>query len=238
VNKLEAKNKAYLYATGKAPAPTTGSKAIKLEGLCSSFYDSWQTEPGMEWQILSKDVSAGLVTADNDTFTLAQPVHFLSQKLKARVRIVNGSNVTYYRIVDANDLNVYPSAAVCALVNNTQIKFAKPFAAGTTQIGGTILVPAISKLPAFVDDTSLILIPQPEWLPWRMAAQYALTDRQLNHLYDDLLAQANEFMKSMKLADTPEGEMTSSTGIDYFGTMGNVGSGVMGTGGTRTDTIF
>jgi hypothetical protein len=42
-------------------------------------------------------------------------------------------------------------------------------------------------------------------------------------MYADLLDQANELMKGMMDANEP-GNGTTSTGIDYFGTLGNVGS--------------
>jgi hypothetical protein len=87
--------------------------------------------------------------------------------------------------------------------------------------GGTIEVPAIIKLDDINSDTSEILIDNPQWLPARLAAQYVFNDRQLNYLYDDLLADANDMMQGMI---DQNGTLSDSynTGIDYFSSMGSV----------------
>lgn len=237
MTRAQAIDDAYLLATGKYPAPTTGSKRNRLTALAKKFYRDWQTEPGEEWDILSSDVSAGTVTA-TDTFELDEEINYISKKLDTLVRIeVSPTNTTYYRVVPASDLSKYAGQNVVAQMSTTEIKFATAFPANSPLLGGTIKVPAILKLEDLDSDSSEVLIINPAWLPARMAAQYVMTDNQLSDLYPDLLDQANELMRGMKQANDPASP-TTSTGIDYFGSLGNVGSGASLGGGSRTDTIW
>jgi hypothetical protein len=82
-------------------------------------------------------------------------------------------------------------------------------------------VPAILKLDDITDDDSEILIDSPAWLPARMAAQYALSYKSLRDKYPDLLDQANEFYDRYESRNT-SGNDSTSTGVDYFASMGNV----------------
>lgn len=175
----------------------------------------------MEWGSLSQIVSGGTVTA-TDTFTLGADIHFISKQSNAVVRVKTGdNNYIYFKTVQPQQLHLYKDSKAVAKVAADTIKFSAPFKVGDQAIGGTIEVPAVVKLDDLNGDTSEVLIDNPAWLPARLAAQYVLTDRQLNYLYDDLLAQANELMISMKSADSAGNESTS-TGIDYFASMGNV----------------
>lgn len=224
MTRLECITNAYLLAAGKATLPT-GNKLAQLNALAIKFYRDWQVEPDTEWNSLYQVVSAGTVTA-TDTFDLDTEINFISKQEGNYVRIktTDGQYISY-QTVKPQQLYQYRTAnAVAHIVTDGvhQVKFSKPFVAGTQPIGGTIEVPAIIKLDDLTSDSSEVLIDQPEWLSERVAAQYAYSYKSTRDMYDDLLALANEHMISMKAANT-SGTESYQTGIDYFALNGNVG---------------
>lgn len=221
--RLDAITTAYQLVTGKSTLPPTGTaKRALLDSLANKFYRDWQTEPGVEWQSLLRQVSAGTATAGQDTYELASAVHFLSKDEHNQVRIKD----TYYKVVTAAQLPKYKDHNAVALytaAGTQSLQFSQPIAEGSALIGETIKVPAIIKLADLTDDSSEVLIDQPEWLGERIAAQYAFSFRSTREMYDDLLALANDRMESMKQANET-GSDSTSTGIDYFALTGNVWS--------------
>lgn len=221
MQRIDAVNQAILIATGKAATPT-GSKLDQLNQLAIKYYRDWQVEPGVEWDSLYQVVSGGTVTA-TDTFDLDTDINYISQRPGNYVRVKLGpDSYINYTVVTPQQLYQSRHANAAAKVADNQIKFSKPFLATDQAFGGTIEVPAIIKLDDLTNDKSEVLIDNPAWLPVRMAAQYVLTNKQLNYLYSDILAQANELMQGMMLNGRPSA--TTSTGIDYFSTLGNVGN--------------
>lgn len=226
MNRLECITEAYVICTGKSTLPT-GTKRDKLNNLAKKLYRDWQTEPGMEWESLYSVVGAGTVTA-TDTFALDTEINFIStsqQRQDNLVRIRYGTSpnysYAYYKSVPYGQLHRHRDTNAVSKVTDNSIKFSKAFTSTSEVFGGTIQVPAIIKLDDLTADTSEILIDNPAWLPARLAAQYVLTDTQLNYLYQDLLDQANELMLGMKIANGTGNESYSS-GVDYFASMGNV----------------
>lgn len=229
---LDAITEAYLLTTKKATPPAVGTaKRSQLTSLAIKFYRDWQTEPGMEWDSLYEvmgTTGTGLTTA-TDTFTLDAAVHFLpkGEQLElncVRVRYGDADAYQYrdYTIVKPSQLHLNRLNDAVALISPTQIKFSRAFTEDDPDFGGTLEVPVITKLTDLSDDDDEILIDQPKWLAERVAAQYALSYKSLRSLYPDLLDLANETMTSMKLANGTGNESTS-TGVDYFAGMGNVG---------------
>lgn len=223
---------AYHYATGKSVdiASISTDKRASLTALAIKFNRQWQTEPGMEWDSLYDVVSAGAVTATN-IFALAEDINFITTEDKhelnnVRVLHLDGVSYTDYTLVKSGQLYRYRNLNAVAFIREAgvaKVKFSKAFTSADAQFGGTIQVPAITKLPDLDTDGSDVLIDDYEWLPWRMAAQYAYSYKSLRDMYDDLLDAANDRMKGMMGRNTA-GDETTSTGIDYFATMGNVGS--------------
>jgi hypothetical protein len=221
MTRLEAITTAFLLATGKSTLPAIGNtKRDLLTSLAVKFYRDWQTETGVEWESLSRDVSAGNASANNDTYPLADDIHFIS-KDENNFTVINN---TKFKVVSFRQLSKYQySNAVAHIVEDGShsIKFSKAFATGDALIGKEILVPCIIKLEDIAKDDSDILIDQPEWLAERVAAQYAYSFKSLRDMYDDLLAMANDRMNSMKAANGT-GSESYNTGVDYFATYGNV----------------
>ena len=222
MTRLEAITEAYLIATGKTTLPAEGSsKRNKLTGLAKKLYRDWQVEKGVEWSSLYAVVSGGTVSA-TDTFELDTDINFISKQEGNFVRIRTAPNsYVNYILCKPQQLYQYRDGNYVAKVADNSVKFSKAFTASDSVFGGTIEVPAIIKLDDINSDTSEILIDNPQWLPARLAAQYVFNDRQLNYLYDDLLADANDMMQGMI---DQNGTLSDSynTGIDYFSSMGSV----------------
>lgn len=222
MNRLDAITTGYMLATSKSTLPAIGtSKRDLLTNLAIKFYQDWQVEPDTEWESLSRDVSAGTATVDNDTFDLADEINFISKDDNNYVTI-NGQR---FQVVKFNQLSKYSTSRAVAhiTVDGTHsIKFSTPFVATDTLVGQEILVPCIIKLDDLTSDKSDVLIDQANWLGERIGAQYAYSFKSLRDMYPDLLDMANETMQSMKAANSSGGE-SYNTEVDYFASMGNVG---------------
>ncbi len=222
--RLDAIKRAWRLAEGKSTStlpPTGNRKRDILTDFAIDYYRDWQVEPGVEWESLSQDVSAGTVTADNDTYDLSEDIHFISKDENNYVVI----NEEKYKVVSVRQLSKYAyGRAVAHIVQDGthSIKFSRPFREGDALIGKEILVPCIIKLDDINSDESDVLIDNPEWLAVRVAAQYCDSFPSKRERYSDLLEQANELMMGMKSANET-GNASYNTGIDYFASIGNVG---------------
>lgn len=231
MTRQEAIEDSYTYATGKVVdiASIPPAKKDLLTRLAIKFYRQWQTEPGMEWDSLYQVVGGGTVSA-TDTFALDTDINFIAiqdQHELNRVRVLHSdsTNYTEYDLVKPGELFQARGRKAVAFTRpsgEASVQFSRAFTSDDPEYGGTIQVPAIIKLDDINADTDDILIDDPEWLPWRMAAQYAYSFTSLRSMYDDLLAAANERMQGMQGRNST-GNETTSTGIDYFAAIGNVG---------------
>lgn len=215
MTKQEAMTEAYLLATGKNTLPTTGgTKYNRLEGLVEKCYRDWQTETGVDWNSLFQVVGAGTVTA-TDTFDLDTEINKVSKRDGDYIRIVTDDYGTInFKLVPATQL--YRDATRNSVAHiGTQLKFSRTFTSTDQEFGGEIQVPAFVKLDDLDNLTDDVLIDNPAWLPAIVAAHYVLSDVQLNFKYPDLIAQANDLMNGMKLANGTQDD-NYTAGENYF----------------------
>lgn len=203
---LESITEAYLLAAGKSTLPAVNSaKYNKLVGFGIKSYRDWQVEKDADWDSLYDVVSAGTVTA-TDEFSIATPIIKISQRPGDYIRIVTVDDEEInYKLIPASRLYSNRYRNVVAKVG-TKLKFPREFTSEDREFGGIIQVPAYVKL-ADLSSGSMsaeILIDNPAWHSTMTAAQYVLTDAQLNYKYPDLIAQAAELMTGMKLANEPQ----------------------------------
>lgn len=211
---LEAMQQAYLLATGKSTLPAEGSsKYNRLYNLVIKFYRDWQTEPGVDWNSLYQLLDSGTITA-TDTFDIDDTIIKLSQRPNDSVRVITTSNTYTFPTVNASRLyqNRYDNAV--AKIGNTLV-FSRAFTSSSNEFGGTLYVPCYVRLDDLSNLSDEVLIDNPAWLPVVVAAQYVLSDAQLQYQYPDLLSQAQDLMDGMKLANEPQDE-TYSDGNYYF----------------------
>lgn len=229
MTRKDAIEDAYSLSTGKAvdisSIPT--DKRDLLTKFAMKFYREWQLEPGMEWDSLYQVIGGGSVTA-TDTFTLDTDINFVATQEQHElntVRILLNDDMNYinYTLVKPGELylNRYQNA-VAHIPSTNSLKFSRKFVSGEQAFGGSIQVPAIIKLDDINSDGDDILLDDPEWLSWRMAAQYVFSFKSLRDMYDDLLNGANDRMQGM-IGRNGSGNDSTSSGVDYFYVMGNVG---------------
>lgn len=225
--RLDAITTAYTLATGKTTLPATGTtKRDRLTALCTVAYE--EIQQALEWDWLYEVVSAGTVTA-TDEFTLAEDVWKITTGDKHElnnVRITYDDQYVEFKLVAASALYRNRMNRVVARTADNKITFGAAFTADDAEFGGTIQVPAIRKLDALTTDADDILIgfngQDAAWLPKRLSALYVRTDSQLNYLYDDLNDEATAYFLGM-VDRNGTGTDSTSTGVDYFATMGSVG---------------
>lgn len=211
---LEAMTEGYLLATGKATLPAAGSaKYNRLLSLAKKIYHDWQTETGVDWNSLHRVLNIGNVTA-TDEFAIGTDIHKISQREEDAIRIVTDDNTHEFMLVPAPRLYRFRYGNAVAHIG-ANLKFSRTFAADDQEFGGAIHVPVFVKLTPLSDPADAVLIDNPNWLPAILAAHYVLSDRQLNYKYPDLIAQANDLMVGMKLANNPQSD-TYNTGEDFF----------------------
>jgi hypothetical protein len=213
-------NDAYLKATGKTPAPTTGAKYTRLVALGNYYQRRWAREPNVDWNSLYDPAySLGTVTA-TDTFDLdTTTVRKLSDRLGDSIRIVHTDNVGYtdYDIIDHTSLKEHSYGVTrtstggyyATRIGNNLI-FNTSFTSSSPQFGGEILIPAYlfpEPITSENPDDDEVQVDDPDWLVTRVAAEYVRNDITRRQRYPELLAEANEIMQRM--IDDNEGSQIS-----------------------------
>lgn len=189
--------KAYLLATGKPTAPSTGSRKYnQLLELSKIFTETWQNEPGTDWTSLFDYRDSGTVTA-TDTFELDDEIRKVSQQDGDYVRIVEGDQETEYEVVSADRLWEYRYSNAVAQVGRN-LMFSREFISSDAQIGGTIVVPSYGYADVATAETDEIAVDDPMWLVYMVAAEFVRNDITRQNQYPNLIAMANDAMEKMK----------------------------------------
>lgn len=194
-------SRAYLLATGKATAPTSGTnKHLKLIGLANACQDMWQSEPDVDWNSLYMTVTlSGTITA-TDTFALSSSIRKISNKEGDYIKAVHvDNNETKYLLVSPDELQQYATDGIRAVARvGSNLVFSIPFTATDPEFGGRIKVPSYSFISTLANDSDVVQVDNPLWLAYMVAAEYCRTDVTLNYRTDELVARANDLMKDMK----------------------------------------
>lgn len=195
--------RAYVLASGKATAPSSGtSKHTKLIALANICQDMWQNEPDVDWDSLYETVTlSGTVTA-TDTFALSSSIRELSHRDGDYIKIVRTDGQTsYYELVKPDQLLDYERNGQRAVARvGSNLVFSIPFTADSPEIGGSIKVPCYGFVSSLANDSDIVQVDNPLWLCFMTAAEYCRTDQNLNYRTDDLVARANQVMQDMKQA--------------------------------------
>lgn len=190
--------KAYLRATGKPTAPTSGSRKYnQLVELGKYFTDTWQNEPGTDWTSLFDFRNTGTVTA-TDTFALDATIRKVSQQEGDTIKIVHtDDSETYYELIPADRLNEYRYDYAVAVIGRNLV-FSSPFTADSRQLGGTIVAPSYGYAEFPSTDGGSIEVDDPNWLVVMAAAEFVRNDITRQNQYPNLIAEANVLMQKMK----------------------------------------
>lgn len=191
-------SQAYLKATGKPTAPTSGTKKYNQLNALGAFYtEAWQNEPGIDWSSLYDFFASGTVTA-TDTFALDADIRKVSQQEGDTVKILHtDNNESYYELVSPERLQEHRYNNAVAVIGRNLV-FSSAFEADDPQIGGTIVVPGYGYATFPTTDATPIPVDIPEWLVTVCAAEYVRTDQTRQNQYPNLIAEANVYMEKMK----------------------------------------
>lgn len=196
-------NATYLKATGKVATFAVGStKWNKILGIGNALIQTWEREPGVDWNSLY-DPSYELTTiAETDTYELDDTIRKLSDQREDPVRIVHtDGSYTDYDIVDATTLRTTNRVGkYCAQIGRT-IKFNKAFVETDPQFGGTLYVPKYGYATAITSQSDDVPVDDPQWLVIMSAAEYVRNDIVKQNQYPNLVNEANPLMESMKRAN-------------------------------------
>lgn len=196
----ELLSQAYLLATGKAKALDATKKA-KFLGLANIMQQQWENEPGIDWDSTYEYVTlADPISEIANAYALPANVRDVSKKEGDRIRIQHSlsGQSSYYDIVRPQDLQAHYYSNNVAAVIKRQVVFPNMFLIDAPQYGGSIVVPAYTKLPALVDGTDEVLVDDPAWLVYMTAAEYVRNDITKANQYGNLVAYAANSMAKMK----------------------------------------
>lgn len=203
-----------LKATGKTSTATSGdTKWTKVLGIANDLIRTWADEPDIDWESLyDPDYSIGTVTATK-TFALdTDEVRKLSDKKNDTVRVIHTDGVTYtdYETVPANRLKHFSEGKYCAQIGSNLV-FNKAFVATDPQFGGDIQIPIYGYPESLVSDSDDVPVDIPNWLIYRVAAEYVRNDITRQNQYPNLIAEANQLMMKMREANEAQVETVESS---------------------------
>ncbi len=191
--------KAYLLSAGKAVAPAVDStKYVKILSLANLMQDMWLNEPDVEWNSTYQWVSIGTVST-TDTYELDETIRSVSKREGDGVRVVHTGTLqeSDYELVSPDRFKELFSNNICTVIGRDLI-FPKAFTALNAQYEGTIFVPAYVHLDPLVGASDEVLVDDPNWLAYMVAAEYVRNDITKANQYGNLVALAANSMNKMK----------------------------------------
>lgn len=226
---------AWVKAEGEEFTDGIGSNNWNYMFSLANYYIlSCQDEYGVDWVSLYDPLYEVDTVTTTDKYDLnTDDVRKLSNETEDYVRIVHsdGQNYTDYTIVPANQLKRYQfrsgaAANACAKIGST-LKFARTFTSSDPQFGGKIYVPKYGNFDLLTDEDSEVPIDNPLWLVSMIAYDVALHDILRKDTANNILAEANEFMKGMK-SDNNDAQDIKTNAVD----LGFIGSNNTGNSNT------
>lgn len=184
--------RAYVHAMRKATPPASGtSKYNALLAIVDSMQKLWANEPDIEWDVLYKQWTLAATASVTTTIPLDTGIDHLSMKETDPVLI--GTNA--YKVVKPSQLYANKYNKVCAVINGV-LTF--PQALDSSLVGLSVTVPAITTVADITSGSQTITVPDPMWLAYATAAEFARNDTVKGAQYNNLLTLADEHMRRMK----------------------------------------
>lgn len=222
----------YLFATGKATPPASGTtKYTKILALLNVFTQNWASEIGINWKSLRQPGGFTLTTVTaTDTFALPVTIGALSNQEGDFVRIyhTDGVHESDYTIVPIERLyddgptlnnwgaNTANGIGTCAVVG-ANLVFPRAFISTDPQFGGTIKAQGYIIPPTLTTGSNTIAVDDPFWVCYMSAAEYVRNDITRVQQYGNLVALANNSMAGMKEANQSQLETVYTGGWSPLG---------------------
>lgn len=189
---------AYLKAKGKAaPLATTSTTYIKFLALANMIQKTLIREPGIQWDWTYDRLSQGVITSDR--ITIDDSIYAIHRDEQDPVIITtpNSTQETYWRYVQPGEFKKYRNFNVCTLIGDELI-FSKTFTSSDSQYNGSVTVPAHITPDDFVQPTDTVLIPDPTWLAYMMAAEFVRNTVTKQNQLGNIVGEANNLLEGMK----------------------------------------
>ena len=196
--------KSYLLATGEVSTlSNTDSDYKKIVQIANIYLMSWATEPNADWATLYQTVRIGSVSG-TDTYSLDDSIMYLSNQPGdyVRIKLKDGSGYSNYSTVSPKRLGE-ASGKYCARKGRTLV-FSQVFTPDDIEFGGAIEVPAYITPDLMKKDNDEVVVDDPNWLAYMIAAEWVRNDVTLQQNYPNLMALADNAMNSMKAANEPQ----------------------------------
>lgn len=187
----EAINIAYQMATGKKKQLNPGNARYeRLLAIANMAASQWEAEPDVIWKSRCQRVEIDTVDPAERVYRLPQSVRTL-ETTRDVVLEKQGQRwllpfVSYQQLRSG-------VRGVCLLGWSIEV-------GGITDEmrGADIIAPAVVRLPKMVQSTSKVLIDDPYWLVYMMAAEFVRNSRTKQNQYGNLIAMAQASMAGMK----------------------------------------
>jgi hypothetical protein len=182
------------YRGSDDDAPTSGTDFNLWLATANRKQNEWATDSVNNWQSLwSTDTLAPVIAAGTQTYNL--PATFVAPS--DRVTVTNGTNITYFTVIKPEEA---PNTSGCVYIsgsNPQKLTFVDTIATGNALVGGTITVPGYHTLADFTLGTDTVLVDNPYWLVYAVAAELAFNDITYSDKSPDLNAKANNLYQQM-----------------------------------------
>ena len=188
---------AYQEAMGESEPPTTGEENYKLLfNAANEFIDTWQDEPGVDWEELQDTLSITLTT--DREYTPAVDAKFR----RLATGTLDGPYITTPAAQEVELKIAKPSQLgrtgnKVALVSG-KVRLATTPSAANGLVGGILSVPYIRWATKLTDGNSTIPVTNPMWLVYMVGWYFASQDYVKSNQAPRLAAMAKNEMESMK----------------------------------------
>lgn len=202
VNATQLVNNAILQATGELYTGSVGDDDWKKMLMFANFFiTNWANEPSVDWiSLYEPKINCGIISA-TDTFSLDPSISKISNQGDDYVQITQlDGQVVNYQTIPPNELKRRTNGNFCSQIGSDLV-FNKAFVASDPQIGGTLTVPSYAAPSLLVAPTDMVVVDDPNWLVLMCAAKWVQTDVTLAQNYPQFIAEANEVMQHMQLAN-------------------------------------
>jgi len=189
--------KAYLASNGKTTvlAPTS-PRYVKFVALANTLQDDWLSEPDIQWNSRYERLSLGTITSDR--VAMDEDIYEFSKREGDYITITStAGNISYWSLVTPEEFRRYRYNNTCTVIGD-ELVFARTFVTGDNEYGGEVIVPVTMKLDPLVQPTDDILVDDPNWLVYAVAAEQVRNTVTKLSQYPALIQKANNIMVKMK----------------------------------------
>lgn len=153
------------------------------------------------WQSMFDIREAGTVAAGTQTYDLDSQIRVPADKVIVTTTVANGSHDIQYRIVKPQERDRYPRSVYISGSDPQKLTFSDTITSTSAIVGGTIKVAAYYIEDDLTTANDTILVDDPYWLVYALAAQLAFNDLTYESKYPDLLGKANDLYAGMVSAN-------------------------------------